>query len=253
MKNTKSALIFLQIPIRPENLETILEKILLNIRKECVFCHVVSLNPENMVIAQDDAQYRKILSEGSIQLCDGVGIALGGSILSIPVGERVTGADLLEEVVKRGDELGLRILLLGAGTDVADDLAVCYQKKYPHISIKGFQGIQDISAPTQEEVDAIFSIVSYHKPQIVFAAFGSPWQEKWFIEHKARLNGIVCIGVGGGFDFALGKVDRAPRLIRRIGLEWLYRLVREPWRFGRQLRLIRFAYLVMKQKITGHV
>ncbi|MCR4286006.1 MAG: WecB/TagA/CpsF family glycosyltransferase, partial [Candidatus Kaiserbacteria bacterium] len=219
----------------------------------CVFCHIVSLNPENMVIAQDDDEYRNILSEGDIQLCDGVGIALGGSILSIQVGERVTGADLLEKVLKLGNEMGLRVLLIGAGTDVADNLAICYHKKFPNLSIKGFQGIRDIHHPHKEEEAAIFSIVSYYKPQIIFSAFGSPWQEKWFWQHRAHLKGIVCMGVGGGFDFALGKVARAPRFVRRAGMEWLYRLLSQPWRLKRQLRLIRFLYLVMKQKITGHV
>ncbi|MBP9691287.1 WecB/TagA/CpsF family glycosyltransferase [Candidatus Woesebacteria bacterium] len=214
---------------------------------------MVSLNPENMVIAQDDKEYRKILSEGDIQLCDGVGVALGGSILSIDVGRRITGADLLERVVQMGDELGLRIMLLGAGTNVADELAVCYQKKYPQLSIKGLQGIKDISTPTKAEEDAIFAIVSYHKPQIICAAFGSPWQEKWFWAHRDQLQGVVCIGVGGGFDFALGRVSRAPTVIRSLGFEWLYRLIREPWRYKRQLRLIRFMYLVMKQKILGYV
>ncbi|MGB3020405.1 MAG: WecB/TagA/CpsF family glycosyltransferase, partial [Microgenomates group bacterium] len=85
---------------------------------------------------------------------------------------------------------------------------------------------------------------------LIFVAFGSPYQEKWIYENRASLQGITCIGVGGAFDFLSGRVARAPKLIQSIGLEWLYRLMRQPWRWRRQLQLPVFIYLVLKQKFS---
>ncbi len=84
----------------------------------------------------------------------------------------------------------------------------------------------------------------------MFVAFGSPEQEKWIYQNRASLQGVTCIGVGGAFDFIGGRVGRAPRLIQKIGLEWLFRLVKQPWRWKRQLRLVEFVWLVLKEKIS---
>jgi len=208
----------------------------------------VSINPENVIIAQHDEKFRYILSQSDIQIVDGVGIALGGSILGIEVGERVTGVDLMEMIVKNVEGEGLHILLLGGKPNVADNLAKCYQKKYSKISFKGIEGIKDIKAPKIQEENNIFSIVADYKPQIIFAAFGSPWQEKWFWAHRDKFKGIVCMGVGGGFDFASGKVSRAPRWVRGIGMEWLFRLLKQPWRVKRQMRLFSYILLLLKTK-----
>ncbi|QQS44677.1 WecB/TagA/CpsF family glycosyltransferase [Candidatus Roizmanbacteria bacterium] len=217
-------------------------------RNSYVFCHIVSLNPENVMIAQHDEEFRNILSQGDIQIVDGVGIALGGSILGIEVGERVTGVDLMEIMLKNTKEGGLHVLLLGGKSNVADDLAKCYQKKYSNIFFKGIEGISNIQAPKTDEERRIFSIVADYRPQIIFAAFGSPWQEKWFWAHKDKFKGIVCMGVGGGFDFALGKISRAPAWVRTIGMEWLFRLLKQPWRAKRQMRLFRYILLLIKAR-----
>jgi N-acetylglucosaminyldiphosphoundecaprenol N-acetyl-beta-D-mannosaminyltransferase len=92
--------------------------------------------------------------------------------------------------------------------------------------------------------------VAATKPNLIFAAFGSPFQEKWFYQNRARLQGICCVGVGGAFDFLSGNIQRAPIWIRKIGLEWLYRLIREPWRWRRQLRLLVFLKEVLKERFS---
>lgn len=239
----------LKIPIKPQNMAQILEKIQKFIHTPYTFFHIVSLNPETLVRAQDDTEFRDILSEGDIQLIDGVGIIWGGSLLGIEVGERISGVDFMEILLKNMQIEGLRVLLLGGEADLADKLAICYEKKYPAISFKGLAGISDISQPKISEEQGIFSIVADYKPQILFVAFGSPWQEKWIYRHKRQLNGIVCMGVGGGFDFASGRIPRAPFWVRAMGLEWLFRLFKEPWRWRRQLRLIQFLYLIFMQRI----
>lgn len=246
---TLQATTFLKIDIKPNSKEDVLERINKYIRSPYAFFHIVSLNPENVMIAQKDSRFRNILSQGDIQIIDGVGIALGGSLLGIKVGERVTGVDLMDLMIQNAQEAGLRILLLGGKPNIAESLAECYQKKYPQNSFKGISGIEDIKSPKKTEESNIFSIVSAYKPQIIFAAFGSPWQEKWFWDHKEQLEGIICMGVGGGFDFAAGHVSRAPAWMRSIGIEWLYRLMIQPWRFRRQARLLSYIFLLIKVKM----
>lgn len=245
MKQTK----FLKIDIKARTKQEVLEQINKCMRTSYVFSHIVSINPENVMIAQEDEEFRKILSQSDIQIIDGVGIALGGSFLGIEVGERLTGVDLMEMIIKITKEEGLHILLLGGKPNIADKLANCYRKKYPKNFFKGIEGISDIKAPKEEEENEIFSIVADYKPQIIFAAFGSPWQEKWFWRHKDQFTGIICMGVGGGFDFASGSVRRAPYWMRTVGIEWLFRLITQPWRLRRQLKLVSYLFLLLKAKL----
>ncbi|MDA1316583.1 MAG: WecB/TagA/CpsF family glycosyltransferase [bacterium] len=239
---------YLNIDFHPSSKKDILEKILMYMSSKYTFVHIVSLNPENMVMAQTDIEYRNMLSQSDIQIIDGIGTAVGAAILGFPSTDRLAGVDLMDLVIHLAAEKGFRILLLGGKPNLAESLADCYKKKLPNLSVKGEMGYVDILASKSEEDDRVFSIVADYKPQIIFAAFGSPAQEKWFYAHKHELNGSVCIGVGGGFDFLSGEVSRAPQLIRSFGFEWLYRLITQPWRIKRQLRLIEFIRLVLLQK-----
>lgn len=239
---------YLNIDFHPSSKKDILEKMFIYTSNKHAFVHVVSLNPENMVIAQEDREYRRILSQSDIQIIDGIGIALASAILGFPGTDRITGVDLMEELIKRGVEKGFRVLLLGGKPKLAATLADCYKKRHPNLHIKGKMGFKNIFASKLEEEESVMSIVADYKPQIIFAAFGSPAQEKWFYAHKEQLSGSICIGVGGAFDFLNREVSRAPQILRSFGFEWLYRLITQPWRLKRQLRLIRFAYLVFKQK-----
>lgn len=226
-----------------------LEKILLYLQNPIGFFNIVSLNPENMVVASEDRKFKKILSEGDIKLPDGVGIVWGGFVIGIPVQDRIQGVEFMKDILKLCKKRSLRVLFLGGKGKLAEELAERYHNIYPNSRFKGLEGISNIHTPTKQEIDTIFSIVADYKPQILFVAFGSPYQELWLDEHKDRLQGIVCMGVGGSFDFISGNVTRAPQILQRLGLEWLFRLIIEPWRWKRQLRLIKYVYLVFKQKL----
>ena len=239
---------FLGIQVKIMSKKEILEKISLFIGKPSGFFHIVSLNPENLVISTKNELFRKVLSESDIQLIDGVGVSLGMSFLSIATAKRLTGVDLMEEIIKMYSTGRLRVLFLGGKPDLANKLSTCYNEKYLNLRSKGIFGIQNISKPSKLEENKVFSIVADYKPQIIFAAFGSPYQELWFYRHSNKLKGIVCMGVGGGFDYAYGAVTRAPKWVRAVGFEWLFRLIVQPWRFIRQLRLLKFCYLVLKEK-----
>lgn len=248
MSNTKQNQI-LGISILSETKSNILENILKYTEHPAGFFHVVSLNPENLVVAVGDRVFKRVIETAQIKIVDGIGVVMAGRWLDIQVGERVTGVGLMEELLKRASDRRLRVLMIGGKGKLADELSQCYFTKYPKAKFKGLQGIANIKKPTKEEEDKIFSIVAAYKPHLIFVAFGSPDQELWIDRHKRQLTGSVIMGVGGAFDYLSGKIIRPPVFIQKIGLEWFYRLVRQPWRWRRQLRLLKFIWLVLKEKL----
>ena len=154
----------------------------------------------------------------------------------------------MEDLIKMASERRLRVLMIGGKSYLADGLAKCYQKKYPKAKFLGTIGIKNIKKPTKIEEEAISSIVVGYKPHFVFVAFGSPNQELWIERHKKQFAGRVTMGVGGSLDYLSNNIKRAPVYIQKIGMEWLYRLTIQPWRWRRQVRLIKFIWLVIRQK-----
>ena len=215
------------------------------------FCHIVSLNPENFIISLENDIFREAIETSQIKIIDGVGIILAAQILNIPIGTRMTGIELMERLIVIARKGSLTTLFIGGRPNLALDLAKCYQRQFPEAKFFGIEGFKNIQKQTKNEEDAIISIVRTIKPNLIFAAFGSPWQELWLARHKRQLKGIVCMGVGQGFDVAAGVVERAPVWIQQTGMEWLYSLIIQPWRWRRQLRLIKFMWLVLKQKFSS--
>ncbi len=240
--------LLLGIRLNNQSKKDILEKIKKYIEEPAGFFHIVSLNPENLIIAQENLEFKKVLETAQIKLIDGVGIVLAGRLLKIEAGERVAGVELMEELIKLAGKRRLRVLLIGGRGKLADDLANCYQKKFPEAKFLGLEGIKNIKNPSETEEKKIFSIVSDFKPHLVFVAFGSPEQELWLARHHRQFVGVVGMGVGGAFDFLAGKVPRAPAFIRRLGMEWLFRLLVQPWRLRRQVRLVKFLWLILKER-----
>lgn len=239
----------LGITITPESKSSILEKILLYIDKPTVFFHIVSLNPENLVVATENESFKRVIETAQIKIIDGVGVVLAARLLGIQAGERITGVGLLEELLKRASDGRSRVLMIGGKENLAEQLAECYSEQFPEAKFFGLNGITDIKNPKKAEEDKIFSIVATYKPCLVFVAFGSPDQELWIERHKKRFAGCVVMGVGGAFDYLSNKTKRPPIFIQKLGLEWLYRLVIQPWRWKRQLRLLKFVWLIIKQKL----
>jgi len=243
--------IILGITITPETKSSILEKILLYIDKPTGFSHIVSLNPENLVISTENELYKRVLETAQIKIVDGIGIVLAGRWLGIQVGERVTGVGLMEDLLKMASDRRLRVLMIGGKENLALRLSQCYLAKYPEAKFFGLKGIDDIKNPGKEEEGKIFSIVADYKPHFVFVAYGSPDQELWIARHKKEFANCVAMGVGGAFDYLSGNIIRSPVFIQKFGLEWLYRLIIQPWRWKRQIRLIKYVWLIIKQKLNN--
>lgn len=239
--------IIFNIPMRPVSKSTIREKI-----KKCLFSHaemmhIVSLNTENVMIAENQHSFKKVITKAQIKIIDGIGVYWASQLFGVDGGERITGVDLMEDLLAFASYERLRVVLIGGKKKVAEKVVKCQKQKYPNLNCKGIEGIVDIQKPTEAEEEYIRSIVVEKKPNIVFVAFGSPFQELWIDRHRDLFHGMVCMGVGGAFDYLSGSVPRAPSFIRRIGGEWIFRLWVQPWRIKRQLCLLSFIILVAKR------
>ena len=240
----------LGIRINPKDRRSVLEQIKKYLSHPRDSFQVISLNPENLVVAYENKDFKRVVETSQTQIVDGIGVELAGKMLGLDL-ERFTGVDLMEGLIKLAGKLRLRVLLVGGRANLALRLAECYSQSYAQASFKGIEGITNIKNPLQEEEKEIFSIVTGFKPHILLVAFGSPDQELWLDRHKDQFAGIVTMGVGGAFDYLSGKITRAPTFFRSVGLEWLFRLIREPWRSRRQVRLVKFVYLVLVQKLKS--
>ena len=234
---------------------------------------VVTINTELVMLAKNDSSYAKVLRTADLAVCDGIGVVWAGKMFGKEFKGRVHGVDLVEKVcgfvaklpVDR-EEKPITVGFLGGDKNVALNAADCLQKKYPelqiafaleewpsdesriiHLAGSGFAKNQQSSKSSHNSKFIIHD--SKLKCDILFVAFGSPKQEKWIYENLPNIDVKVAIGVGGSFDFISGKVRRAPQWVQKIGLEWLFRLMIQPWRIKRQLAIPKFIYLVIKEKL----
>lgn len=245
---TKNTL--LGITLTPQTRKEVLEKIEKYIHTPGDFFHIVSLNPENLLASLANIEFKKVIETARVKIVDGVGIVLASKLLGTEAGDRITGVDLMRELLIMANGQRSRVLLIGGGENLSLNLSKCYSRAYVEAKFMGMQGIRNIKKPLTIEESILFSIVSSFKPHFIFAAFGSPDQELWLWRHRDKLKGIVCMGVGGGFDYESGRVVRAPKPFRFLGFEWLFRLIFQPWRWRRQIKLIKFVWLVLKQRFN---
>lgn len=208
--------------------------------------HVMTVNPEFVMIAQRDQEFRRVLEHADLTLPDGIGIVMGARILGARMKERVTGVDTVHRLAGVAKDHGWSIFLLGAAPGVAERTASVLQSINPGLKIAGCYA----GSPDPAEEDAICSLIEQAKPHILLVAYGPPRQDLWIARTKHRLQVPVAMGVGGTFDFIAGVSKRAPAWVQDIGLEWLHRLIREPWRWRRMLTLPQFLFGVLRQRLS---
>lgn len=201
---------------------------------------IVAINPEKIMKAQEDRELKSLLNQATYQIPDGIGVILASKLKKGRIRERVTGIDMMLKLCKEATNNGKRIFLYGAKPGIADEAKAKLEEMFPGILIVGtLNGYEK-----NEEV--IERTINDSAAEIVFVALGSPAQENWIIAHKEKLNPSVYQGVGGSFDVISGRLNRAPAVFQKFGLEWLYRLLKEPWRWKRQLELPRFLLRVLR-------
>lgn len=201
---------------------------------------VITVNPEYVMAARKDPELRKVVNSADLVTPDGVGLILAGVILRRPFRGRVTGVALSYALAKRSAETGLKLFLLGAGPGIAEEAAQKFRELYPGLHICGVFAGRAGPEGDEENLEQI----RVAQPDIILVAYGMVKQDYWSVRNLKGSGAAVAIGVGGVLDYVSGRVPLAPTLIRRLGLEWLYRLYKEPWRWRRQLALPRFVLAV---------
>lgn len=216
--------------------EVVLEYIFKRLQNKDKKFYIVTPNPEILMRASHSKEYQAILNDATVSLPDGIGVLISGRMTGKHIIGRITGTDLMEKICFEASKKALSIGLLGGRDGVAEKTAECLREKYPGL-IVSFIG-EEWNGEAKSHID------------ILFVAFGAPKQEEWIAKNLSKIDVTCAMGVGGAFDFISGKVRRAPRVVRRIGLEWAFRLVRQPWRAKRQLALPQFVYEVLKEKLA---
>lgn len=199
--------------------------------------YVVTPNPEFIMAAQSDSEFKEILNKADLAIPDGVGLKLSGGIK-----HTTTGIDLMEALCKISAEKNFTVGFLGGKNGVVKKAAERLRKKYHKLKI-----IYAETGPNVDKNGDQISLPQSNKYQklrvdILFVGFGAVKQEKWIAKNLDQLPVSIAIGIGGAFDFLSGSVLRAPRWIRKIGLEWLFRLILQPWRIKRQFQLLKFIW-----------
>lgn len=207
---------------------------------------ICTANPEFILTAQEDAEFKAILNQADLVIPDGVGVLWAARQLGKFLPERVAGSDLVVRLAERGAQQGWRIFFLGAAEGVAARAAEILQARFPAFNCVGtFSG-----SPRIEDEAEILRHIHAAQPDILFVAFGHPKQDKWIARLREKLNVPVSMGVGGSFDFIAGVVPRAPLWLQRLNLEWLYRLWKQPWRAGRIFNaVVRFPLAVLLSRV----
>lgn len=195
---------------------------------------VVTPNADHLVQLETDQKLRNIYQAADLVVADGMPLIWFSRILKPALPERVTGSDLMPELCRRAEEAGLSIFFFGAQEGVAAQAAVNTQRQFPRLKIAGAYsppfGFEKDRAQTLAAID----VINAAAPHILFVGLGAPKQEYWMYDYRKLIRTDVMLGIGAGIDFMAGNVARAPLWMQRAGLEWVYRLSREPKRLYRR-------------------
>ncbi|MGQ0550177.1 MAG: WecB/TagA/CpsF family glycosyltransferase [Armatimonadota bacterium] len=207
--------------------------------------YVVTLNGAMLVQTARDHALREVVNQAGLVTADGIGVILAARILGVDVIERVAGIDLTLAVCARAASAGYRIYLLGGAPGVAEATAEVLRQRFPGLQIVGAH--HGFFRP--EDDSAVIAAIRHTRPDVLMVAFGAPRQELWMCRWRRDLGVPVSIGVGGSFDVVAGRVPRAPRWMQRLGLEWLYRALREPRRWGVIRTIPPLFFLALRERL----
>jgi len=208
--------------------------------------YIVTPNPEMVWAARRDEILRIAINSAGLVLPDGIGIILGARILGTPLrGGRVSGIDFAVSLLVKMAQSGRSLFLLGAKPGVAERAGQVLCGRYPGLVIAG------ASDGYFTDDSAVISEINQKQPDVLFVCLGSPKQENWMFGNVEQLNTKLCVGLGGALDVFSGNVRRAPVFMQKSGLEWLYRLFREPKRIKRMIKLPLFVIVLIWKKVIN--
>lgn len=204
---------------------------------------IVTANPEIVMHARRDPEYSDTLRSADFIVPDGIGIIMGAKMLKKPLQERIAGFDLMSDLLKVANEQCLNVFFLGSRENVIEQAIANVKNDYPHVHICGFH-----HGYFNGNDHEIAEMVRESNPDLVFVALGFPRQEQWIQTHLDMFDKGIFMGVGGSFDVLAGAVKRAPIIWRKLNLEWLYRLIKQPSRWKRMAFLPLFILKVAGSK-----
>lgn len=209
--------------------------------------HIVTADASAIVIAQRDPEFRSIINTADLVVPDSNGVVWACRRLGYPIRQRVPGVDLMDRLCQLGARRGYSAFLFGSQPGVAEEAASRLQTAHPGLRVAGT--MHGYIAPDEEP--ALLRQIAESRPDMLFVALGIPRQEKWIRRHQQELGVPLAVGVGGSFDCLSGRVKRAPVWFQRHGLEWAYRLMRNPRKVPKVATLPRFVLMVMLESLRG--
>lgn len=210
--------------------------------------HVIfTPNVEMVMLAQKDIEFKEVLNSSHLNLPDGIGVVWASKFFGEKIYERVAGFDFMQKILPIIEEKKLNVYLLGAKEGVANKAKINLINKFNNLKIVGVHNGYFTDAENQKIIEDI----NQKDTDVLFVALGMKKQEEWIIKNKDKIRAKIIMGVGGSFDVLAGEVKRAPYIFQKLGLEWFYRLIQEPWRYKRMMVLPIFVINVLTDKIFG--
>jgi len=204
-------------------------------------------NSEIVMSAYKNEEFRDIINKADLRTADGIGLVHAAKILGSPLEERVAGFDLVMKILEDLPKLGKSVYFFGSAPGVADEAKAKLEEKFPGINVCGTANGYFDEKREKEIIDEIKD----KKPDLLLVCLGSPKQENWIDAHRDELCCHLAMGVGGTLDVIAGKVQRAPKIFIKLGMEWFYRLIKQPSRIGRMMALPKFLFTVIGKKLFG--
>ena len=220
-----------------EAADKIMEYISLKDRVSSVF----TPNSEIIMMAYRNEEFKNLLNSSELLTADGIGVVYASRIVKNPISQRAAGFDIACAVLEKLSKKEGSVYLFGSKPGVAELAGENITKKYPGIKIAGYSD----GYFSEEKEKTIIANIKRCNPDLVFVCLGAPKQENWIAAHRDELPNAVYMGIGGSLDVFAGTVKRAPEFYTKHGIEWLYRLAKQPSRFVRMLDLPRFGFKVL--------
>lgn len=212
--------------------------------KEGNGAYVVTPNVDHMIKLHQDEDFAKIYANADLILADGTPIMWFAKGFGTPLAEKVSGSDLFPRVCEMAADENLSVFFLGGTEGVAKKAAEVLQRQYPKLRVGGIYSPPFGFEKDEKQMEDIYKMIRDAEPDILFVGLGAPKQEKFFEAIKGRVNVPVALHIGGSFDFVAGTIKRAPKWMSRIGLEWFYRMCKEPKRMFKR-------YMIDDMQIFG--
>lgn len=209
------------------------------------------VNADCLNKAYTNKDYHRLLNKAQRVFADGSGISFASKLKQQPIRENVNGTDMFPLICEKAQRSGTKIFLLGAAINIAKQTKKNIQRYYPAANIVGTQnGYFD-----KKDTQAVIKKINSSNTDILLVAMGAPLQEQWIDQYKNSINAKVCIGVGGLFDFYSGRISRSPQWLRKIGCEWVWRLIQEPKRMWKRYLIGNFIFVtrVFIEAVTNTV